>query len=86
MPADVTVYTTKTCPHCLRAKDLLKRKGIPFREIDLTEDPKAREEAERRFGWMTVPLIVIGGRFIGGADELYALERSGELKQCLRIT
>ena len=83
MPPSVIVYTTQSCPHCLRAKALLKRKGIAFQEIDVTEDSKKREEAEERYGWMTVPILVIGERCIGGADELYALERSGELTQLL---
>ena len=79
----VTIYTTHNCPHCTRAKDLLKIKGIPFQEIDLTDDPYKREEAEKRYGWMTVPIIVIGDRCIGGAQELYQLERKGELGQLL---
>lgn len=79
MSKTVTIYTSKNCPHCVRAKDFLKRKGISFEEIDVTEDPKKREEAQERYGWMTVPLIVIGDKFIGGADELYVLERTGKL-------
>ena len=80
MAKPVTVYTAQACPHCLRAKDLLRRKGILFQEIDVTNDSQKREEAEKRYGWMTVPIIVIGDTCIGGADELYALERKGDLK------
>lgn len=83
MPKSVTIYTTHYCPHCLRAKELLRRKGIPFKEIDITDDPKKREEAEARYGWMTVPIIVIGDICIGGADELARLERNGELDRLL---
>ena len=83
MPKTVTVYTTRACPHCARAKDLLRRNGVQFKEIDVTEDPKKRQEAEERYGWMTVPLIVIGDQFIGGADELHQLERTGKLNQYL---
>jgi glutaredoxin 3 len=79
MPKQVTVYTTTYCPHCQRAKDLLKRKGIAYREVDLTDDEKKREEVEARTGWMTVPMIFIGDEFIGGADDLYALDASGQL-------
>ena len=75
----VIIYTTRFCPHCVRAKDLLKRKGISFEEIDVTEDSDRRQEAEERYGWMTVPIVVIGDQCIGGADELYQLERSGKL-------
>ena len=75
----VTVYSTRSCPYCTRAKDLLKRRGIFFLEIDVTEDKKKREEAEERYGWMTVPIIVIGGKCIGGAQELYEMDRRGQL-------
>jgi len=79
MPKDVTIYTTRACPHCARAKSLLKTKGIPFKEIDVTDDAQKRKELEERYGWMTVPIIVIGDKFIGGADELYELHRAGNL-------
>ena len=83
MAKQVAIYTTTYCPHCQRAKDLLKRKGISYREVDITDDEKIREELEERTGWMTVPMIFIGDEFIGGADELYALEASGQLTQKL---
>jgi glutaredoxin 3 len=76
----VTVYTTQACPHCARAKDLLRRKKIPFQEIDVSQHPEKRKEAEERYGWMTVPIIVIGEKCIGGAQELYELEKRGELE------
>ena len=79
MPKSVTIYTTHACPHCARAKDLLKRKGISFREVDLTDNEAERAEMEKKTGWMTVPMIFFGEKFIGGADELYRLERSGKL-------
>lgn len=79
----VIIYTTRTCPHCSRAKNLLKRKGVSFQEIDVTEDAQKRQEAESRYGWMTVPIIVIGERCLGGAEELYELERKGELESLL---
>lgn len=85
MPREVTVYTTRSCPHCFRAKDLLKRKGVRFREIDVTEDIKKRKEAEGKYGWMTVPIVVIEDVCIGGADELYALEKRGELDKYLAV-
>ncbi len=69
----VIVYTTQSCPHCHRAKEFLKRKKIAFQEIDLTNDPQKRQEAQDRYGWMSVPMIVIDGKFIGGADELTKL-------------
>ena len=80
----VTLYTTQYCRHCARAKDLLKRKGISFREMDVTENRKEREDAEARYGWLTVPIIVIGDACIGGAQELFEMERNGELDSLLK--
>ena len=80
----VTVYTTSYCPYCFRAKRLLEQKNIPFQEIDITENPEQRKKLEKKTGWMTVPMIFIGDEFIGGADELYALEKSGELESKLK--
>ena len=75
----VTVYTTTYCPHCTRAKNLLKSKNISFQEVDLIDNAAKRAELEAKTGWMTVPMIFIGDEFIGGADDLYALESSGRL-------
>ena len=80
----VKLYTTRTCPHCARAKDLFKRKGITFQEIDVTEDSNRRKEAEERYGWLTVPMVVIGEECIGGANELYALEKKGQLDKLFK--
>ena len=78
MPKKVTVYTTSYCPYCNRAKDILKRAGITFQEVDLTNDDKLRAELEKKTeGWQTVPMIFIGDEFIGGCDDLAAL---GEAK------
>ena len=79
MPKTVTVYTTQYCPHCTRAKNLLKRKNIIFKEVDVTDDTAAREKIEKQTGWMTVPMIFIGDEFIGGADALQELENAGKL-------
>lgn len=80
----VTVYTTDFCPYCKRAKDLLTRKNIPFQEVDLTHDDEKRKELERKTGFMTVPMIFIGDEFVGGSDDLHALERSGKLDEKLK--
>lgn len=80
----VTVYTTNYCPYCTRAKELLKRKNIPFQEIDLTNDDAKREEVQEKTGWMTVPMIFIGEELIGGSDELHALEAAGKLDEKVR--
>jgi glutaredoxin 3 len=81
---EIKVYTTPICPYCVRAKTLLKNKGANFEEIDVFMDPDARTEMESRSnGQRTVPQIFIGERYIGGCDELYALERAGELDELL---
>jgi glutaredoxin 3 len=77
---DIVVYSTGWCPYCVRARALLERKGLPFREIKVDEDPAERETMLARSGGRrTVPQIFIGERHVGGFDELYALDKSGEL-------
>jgi len=77
----ITVYTTDYCGYCTAAKALLKSKGIPFQEIDVTKDPALRQEVMQRSGRRTVPQIFIGDESIGGFTELRALDSSGELDQ-----
>jgi glutaredoxin 3 len=82
--SDVVVYSTGWCPYCVRAKALLERKGVPFREIRVDEDPAERETMlARSRGQRTVPQIFIGDRHVGGFDDLYALDKAGELDQLL---
>jgi glutaredoxin 3 len=77
---DVEIYTTPFCAYCWRAKSLLRSKGVAFAEIDLWQHPERRAEmVERAGGRTTVPQIFVGGRGIGGSDELAALEARGEL-------
>lgn len=80
----VTIYTADHCPYCMRAKNLLKSKNIPYAEVNLSNDNAKREELEAKTGWMTVPMIFIGDDFIGGADNLQAMAGSGELDQKLK--
>ena len=75
-----TIYTTAFCGWCERAKALLARNGISCREVRVDEDPALREEMMQRTGRRTVPQIFIGERYVGGFEELYELEKSGELK------
>jgi glutaredoxin 3 len=68
----------------MRAKALLRSKGVAFEEIDVTDDPELRAKMVKRAGGRrTVPEIFINGEIIGGCDELYALELSGELDTLL---
>ena len=83
MPA-ITIYTTETCPYCLSAKRLLAKKGVEFSEIDVGADPARRAEMmDRASGRHTVPQIFIGSQYIGGCDDLYALEAKGKLDALL---
>lgn len=80
----IIIYTTPICPYCVRAKALLKKKGVRFEEIDVFMNIEARREMEARAsGRYTVPQIFIGERHVGGCDDLYALERAGELDPLL---
>ena len=81
----VVMYTTPICPYCVRAKALLAKKGVEVEERDITTDPKLfNEMLERSSGRKTVPQIFIGDYHVGGSDDLYALEKSGELDQVLK--
>ena len=80
----ITVYTTNWCPYCTAAKALLGRKGLEFTEINLTGDPGRKARLKERYGWRTVPMILVGERFIGGFRELSKLEKSGVLDALLR--
>lgn len=78
--SDVTIYTTALCPYCHAAKQLLGKKGVTFREIDVSFDPAERRRmTERAAGRYTVPQIFIGETHVGGCDDLYALEQAGKL-------
>jgi glutaredoxin 3 len=81
--APIKIYTTPICPYCVRAKALLRKKGAPYEEIDVFMDPDKREEMETVSHRRTVPQIFIGDRHVGGCDDLYALEQTGELDPLL---
>jgi glutaredoxin 3 len=80
----VTMYTTPICPYCVRAKALLRKKGVAVDEVDIFMDAGARETMLAKSGGArTVPQIFVGDTHVGGCDELYALERAGELDSLL---
>ncbi len=80
----VEIYTTRFCGFCVAAKRLLKKKNVDFNEIDVSMAPNRRAEMlQRSNGGRTVPQIFIGGRHVGGCDELYELERAGKLNDIL---
>lgn len=81
----ITIYTTPTCPFCVRAKALLDQKGASFDEIDVARDPSIREAMMRRAnGRRSVPQIFIGDLHVGGSDDLYDLEHAGKLDSLLK--
>lgn len=81
--ADVIIYTTPYCPYCHRAKGLLNRKGVAFKEVDVSDDQERRAWLLEKTGQRTVPQIFINGRSVGGSDDLHALDRKGELDALL---
>ena len=84
--AIITIYTTPVCPYCVKAKTLLKQKGIlNFTEIDVSQsDEKRQEMMVKSGGRRTVPQIFIGDTHVGGADDLYALNAAGKLDALLQ--
>jgi glutaredoxin 3 len=80
----IVIYTTLTCPYCVSAKALLKRKGLSYNEINAT-NPEIREEMiQKAGGRRSVPQIFIGDEHIGGCDDLYALDKDGKLDEILK--
>lgn len=83
MTPHIIIYSASYCPYCVRAKELLKRKGANFTEIMVDEDEQQREEMIAKSNRRTVPQIFINDQHIGGCDDLYALDREGKLDQLL---
>lgn len=82
--APVEIYTTAFCPYCGWAKELLNKKGVAFKEIDVGGNSALRAQmSERSSGRTTVPQIFIGATHVGGCDDLYALEEDGKLDPLL---
>jgi glutaredoxin 3 len=82
--AKVIIYSTAYCGYCDRARALLERKGVGYREIKVDESMADREAMIARSGGRrTVPQIFIGDRHVGGFDDLSALDRSGQLDGAL---
>ncbi|PZQ65796.1 MAG: glutaredoxin 3 [Phenylobacterium zucineum] len=82
--AQITIYTKPYCPYCIRAVDLLEKKGVEFTEIEAAFDPEKRQEMiQRAHGRATFPQIFIGEQHIGGCDDMMALERDGKLDPLL---
>ncbi|MBF1988518.1 glutaredoxin 3 [Fischerella thermalis] len=82
--ANVEIYTWQTCPYCIRAKMLLWWKGVNFTEYKIDGNETARAKmAERAKGRRTVPQIFINNQHVGGCDDLYELDKKGQLDTLL---
>ena len=80
------MYLTASCPYCQSADRLLQQKGAAVEKIRVDLEPARRAEMMQKSGRRTVPQIWIGGRHIGGCDELYELERAGKLDPLLKAS
>jgi glutaredoxin 3 len=78
--AKIILYTTRFCPYCHMAKELLRKKGVTaIEEIDVGQRELRAQMSAKAGGRYTVPQIWIGDRHVGGCDDLYALDREGKL-------
>jgi glutaredoxin 3 len=81
----VEIYTAEYCPYCHQAKQLLDKKNVKYEEIRVDSDPVKKVEMIERSGRRTVPEIFIEGQLVGGFDDLWGLEKSGELDKKLGL-
>lgn len=80
----IDIYTKFGCGYCFRAKKLLESKGVEYNEYDITMGgPKRDEMMERAPNARTVPQIFVGETYVGGSDDLVALDREGKLDALL---
>ncbi len=78
--AKVVMYCTEVCPYCVRAEQLLHRKGVQdIEKIRIDLRPELRDEMIQKTGRRTVPQIYINGEHVGGYDDMAALDRAGKL-------
>lgn len=83
---NVTLYTTAHCPYCIRARNLLDKKGVQYTDIRIDEQPEMRAEMERLSSGITsVPQIFIDDFHVGGFDDMAELDVDGELDQRLGL-
>lgn len=86
MSLKIEIYTKLYCAYCQRAKDLLRIKGVPFVEYDITDDQLRAAEMQRRSQQQRVPKIFINDTLVGGCIELFDLNERGELDIMLNAT
>jgi len=84
MNTRVLMYTTAVCPYCIRAKQLLKARGVrEIEEVRIDLDPQRRDEMMQKTQRRTVPQIFIGETHVGGCDDLIAIDKAGKLMPLL---
>ncbi len=83
--AEVVIYSTEYCPYCMRARALLDRKGVPYHEIRIDQEPQRRAEMEQRSGRTTVPQIFIDDFHVGGYDDMAELDMEDGLDSRLGL-
>lgn len=87
MAPRIRMYATAVCPYCIRAEQLLKRKGVTdIEKIRIDRDPALRDEMMQLTGRRTVPQIFIGDTHVGGCDDLYELDHQGRLDPLLQAS
>ena len=86
MSDKVIIYTKSYCPYCVKAKNLLEKKGVQYKEVDVENDANALEEMlAKSNGRKTFPQIFIGNMHVGGCDDLYNLDSKNQLDGLLKI-
>lgn len=80
---NVVIYVKKGCPYCIRAKDLLDKKGVKYEEIDVLKNSDLFNDIKSKYNVRTVPQIFINDKHIGGCDKLMDLEKEGKLDDML---
>ena len=85
MSQNITMYSTRFCPYCIRARFLLESKNVTYTDIGVDARPELRREMMEKSGRRTVPQIWIGDRHVGGYDDLAMLEQRGELNELLQL-
>lgn len=82
--ANIEIYSGDYCPYCNRAKALLKQRGLPFVEYNVQATPEKRDEMLKRSnGGRTIPQIFINNHHVGGCDDLFAIDKNGQLQAWL---
>ena len=82
--AQIEVFTQAWCPYCSRVVELLQKKGVAFKETEAPHGSAERQGAMNKAGRSTMPLVFIDGNFVGGCDDVVALDRAGKLDPMLQ--